>query len=392
MTRRLSHYDTTLRDTSRLGLQQQIALATELVRAGAAVIALPADLGQAKAIALQVHGAAVAIQARPVRVEVDRAFLAVAGAERPLLEIQVSTLLSYKRPLEVIGAARDAIIQAVELGAEVALVAENGFRSDRQFLTHLLTVGARAGATHLILPDSFGDATPQEHFELIRHLIEHVDGPAGITFGVECQSRLGLSLANLLAAIDAGVSELAVTVEAPLVALDQILRQRPERFDAVLAIDLELLAAATSLLIPYPASDVVEICSLDSFQVVSGNQAVPTATVRLNWLGSEVRQEAASGRGPVDALYTAINRAAGVSAALLDYQLRAVSGGAMALGEAVVQVQVADRVATGRGRSEDVIEASAIAYMHALNQILSGTTLKVSEEPAPGWQMRAWGD
>jgi 2-isopropylmalate synthase len=137
---------------------------------------------------------------------------------------------------------------------------------------------------------------------------------------------------------------------------------------------------------------ITEVCKLVSFQVVSGNQAVPTATVRLVREGDGLRQEAASGDGPVDALYNAIDRAAGFQGLLLEYRVKAVTGGQDALVEVAVRVRSGDRVASGLGTSTDVIEASARAYLHAVNKILSGAAVAVSDDPAPGWQMRAWGD
>jgi len=106
----------------------------------------------------------------------------------------------------------------------------------------------------------------------------------------------------------------------------------------------------------------------------------------------QVVQEAASGDGPINALYHAIDRAARFEGQLLDYRLNAVTEGQDALGEVTVRVRAGDRVASGRGTSTDVIEASARAYMNAMNKILSGAALAVSDDPAPGWQMRAYGD
>src|SRR5690606_36213947 len=105
---------------------------------------------------------------------------------------------------------------------------------------------------------------------------------------------------------------------------------------------------------------VAEVCRLESFQVVSGNEQIATASVRLVRDG-QVVQEAASGDGPINALYHAIDRAARFEGQLLDYRLNAVTEGQVALGEVTVRVRAGDRVASGRGTSTDVIEASARA-------------------------------
>ena len=122
-----------------------------------------------------------------------------------------------------------------------------------------------------------------------------------------------------------------------------------------------------------------------------GLVVLETPSVRLVREG-EVVQEAASGDGPISALYHAIDRAARFEGQLLDYRLNAVTGGQDALGEVTVRVRSGDRVASGRGTSTDVLEASARAYMNAINKILSGAALAVADDPAPGWQMRAYGD
>jgi 2-isopropylmalate synthase len=114
-----------------------------------------------------------------------------------------------------------------------------------------------------------------------------------------------------------------------------------------------------------------EVCRLDYFQVTSGNTTIPTATVRVRCAGGEPAQESAAGDGPVDAVYRAIDRAVGQEFRLLDYALRAVTGDKDALGEVTVRLADASgRTATAIGASTDVIEASARAYMAAVNKIL----------------------
>jgi 2-isopropylmalate synthase len=113
-----------------------------------------------------------------------------------------------------------------------------------------------------------------------------------------------------------------------------------------------------------------EVYRIEDYQVMAGSSTVPTATVRLRREGGEPLQESATGDGPVDAVYRAIDRAAGVTHRLLDYALKAVTGGQDAVGEVTVRVEAPDgRVAAGRGASTDVIEASARAYLAAINRL-----------------------
>jgi len=109
---------------------------------------------------------------------------------------------------------------------------------------------------------------------------------------------------------------------------------------------------------------------LDYLQCSSGTGTVPSATVRI-MRGEEVLQEAAWGDGPVDAAYNAISKATGLKPDLENYSIRAVTGGTEALGEAVVKIRHEGRIFVGRGASTDIIEASAKAYVNAINHMLA---------------------
>ena len=160
-----------------------------------------------------------------------------------------------------------------------------------------------------------------------------------------------------------------------------------DRKKSVSDLDLEALVCDEQA-----SRSVAEVLRLESFQVTAGNRALPMAVVQLVHEDGAVRQEAASGDGPVDALYNAIDRAAAFDGELLEYWSKAVTGGGDALVEVSVLVQAGARAASGRAASTDVIEASARAYLTAVNKILSGAAAVISTEPAPQWQMRAWGD
>ena len=120
-------------------------------------------------------------------------------------------------------------------------------------------------------------------------------------------------------------------------------------------------------------TEVPETWSLDYLSVSSGSQTVPTATVRLKKTGAksngELHQDAGIGDGPVDAALKAIDRLTRTRGRLMDYSLRAVSQGKDALGEVTVKVDFGDgELVTGKGASTDVIEASARAYLNAVNR------------------------
>jgi 2-isopropylmalate synthase len=99
----------------------------------------------------------------------------------------------------------------------------------------------------------------------------------------------------------------------------------------------------------------------------SGNTTVPTATVRVRD-HDEVHEEAATGDGPVDAVFRAIERACGTDATLVEYNVAAVTPGKQALGETSVVIEIDGKRTTGRGASTDILEASAKAYVNALSR------------------------
>jgi 2-isopropylmalate synthase len=108
---------------------------------------------------------------------------------------------------------------------------------------------------------------------------------------------------------------------------------------------------------------------LESLQVGGGTHLSPSATVRLR-RGDELIEESAFGDGMIDAACGAIQRAAGVEARLILFNVSSVTGGSDALGDVVVQLDVDGRRVTGRGVSVDVVEASARAYLAAINRAL----------------------
>jgi 2-isopropylmalate synthase len=114
-----------------------------------------------------------------------------------------------------------------------------------------------------------------------------------------------------------------------------------------------------------------ETYSLDHLQFTSGTNIVPTATVRLKFQ-DEVYQESGWGDGPVDAAYKAIDLITKIPGKLLEYNLRAVTGGKDAVGEVTVAVEMDGQRVVGRGTSTDVIEASVRAYLHAINKVVGG--------------------
>ncbi len=115
------------------------------------------------------------------------------------------------------------------------------------------------------------------------------------------------------------------------------------------------------------AEDAPKTFALDYLRVTAGTDALSTATVRLK-KGDKSFLDAACGDGPVDATLKVIDRITGVDGTLEDYSLQAVTKGEDAVGEVSVRVRFGDEVVSAKGSSTDIIEASAKAYLNALNR------------------------
>ncbi|MDQ3397006.1 MAG: 2-isopropylmalate synthase, partial [Deinococcota bacterium] len=137
-----------------------------------------------------------------------------------------------------------------------------------------------------------------------------------------------------------------------------------DRKGKVTSEDIRALADVESARVP-------ESYRLESVQFQSGTQMTPVATVRLA-TDTGCYEEAATGDGPVDATYKALERIAQLSLKLEHYEIRSVGSGKDALGEVSIRMQTESSVVSGRGLSTDVVEASAKAYVDVLNKLAAG--------------------
>ncbi|WP_068504493.1 2-isopropylmalate synthase [Paenibacillus kribbensis] len=112
------------------------------------------------------------------------------------------------------------------------------------------------------------------------------------------------------------------------------------------------------------------IFTLDSIQVSYGNQSVPVASIRLSKQDGTAIDEVAMGNGSVDAIFNAIDKASGEEVELEDYSIQSVTYGKDAQGEVHVVLRQGEYTTRGRGTSTDILEASAKAYIDALNKLL----------------------
>ncbi|MCA9110938.1 MAG: 2-isopropylmalate synthase, partial [Planctomycetaceae bacterium] len=110
---------------------------------------------------------------------------------------------------------------------------------------------------------------------------------------------------------------------------------------------------------------------MTKFHVFAGTGTIPTATIALTHEDGHMSQDASTGDGPVDAAFRCLERIVGVEATLREYNVRSVSSGKDAMGEVTVEIDSHGRTYHGKGVSTDTIEASALAYLQALNKALA---------------------
>jgi 2-isopropylmalate synthase len=112
------------------------------------------------------------------------------------------------------------------------------------------------------------------------------------------------------------------------------------------------------------------IYTLSHVQVSSGNHEIPTATIVLKKDDEELL-ETATGTGPVDAVYAAINKIVGVPLTLTEYNVGAVTAGIDAQGSVTIRMKKDNQEYVGRGSDTDILVASAKAYLHSINRLLA---------------------
>ena len=130
-----------------------------------------------------------------------------------------------------------------------------------------------------------------------------------------------------------------------------------------------------------------ETFTLDYFNIQSGNVAVPTATVRLA-SGGEQFEEAATGDGPVDAIFNAIKQLSPHEVVLQLYQVHAVTEGTDAQAEVSVRLEEGGKIVVGWAADTDTLVASAKAYVSALNKLLVKRQRTAPPEEAPAKRLK----
>ncbi len=229
MSEKVIIFDTTLRDGEQspgasMNAAEKVRLAMQLEKLGVDVIeagfpaASEGDFDAVSQIASKLKKPRVAALARTAKSDLERAWGAVQNAASPRIHTFIATSdihLQYKLRMsrdEVLAAAVEAVKYARSFTPDVEFSAEDGSRSDRDFLCRVFEAVIDAGATTVNLPDTVGYAIPSEFSELVAYVRQHTPNIAKAVFSVHCHNDLGLATANTLAAIAAGARQAEVTI------------------------------------------------------------------------------------------------------------------------------------------------------------------------------------
>jgi 2-isopropylmalate synthase len=120
--------------------------------------------------------------------------------------------------------------------------------------------------------------------------------------------------------------------------------------------------------------------TLVSLHTSAGTDTIPTATIELQDDQEAVCRDAATGDGPIDAVFRVLERLTGIDAKLEEYEVRSVSKGKDAQGEVLVEIVVGGQHYHGKGVSTDIIEASARSYLKALNKVIADSLAQAGDD------------
>jgi 2-isopropylmalate synthase len=222
-------FDTTLRDGEQspgasMNTAEKLRLAGQLEKLGVDIIeagfpaASAGDYEAVAQISAKLKQAEIAGLARADKGDIDAAWGAIKNAAKPRIHTFIATSdihLKYKLRMsreEVIKNAVEAVRYAKSLTDNVEFSAEDGSRSDRDFLCKVFEAAIEAGATTINLPDTVGYAIPNEFAELVKYVMTHTPNMHKAIMSIHCHNDLGLATANTLAAISAGARQAEVTI------------------------------------------------------------------------------------------------------------------------------------------------------------------------------------
>jgi 2-isopropylmalate synthase len=222
-------FDTTLRDGEQapgasLQPEQKIQLAAKLVELGVDVIepgfpiSSPGEFAAVEAISRQFQQVEICGFARAVQGDIDAAVRATRDAERRRIHLFLSSSdihLQHQMRIsrkEAVAKARQMTAYAKQYSERVEFTAMDAARTGIDDLIEMVEAAIEEGATIINLPDTVGYALPGEYGDMFRRVREGVRGGNNVQYSAHCHNDLGLAVANSLAAIQNGATQIEVTV------------------------------------------------------------------------------------------------------------------------------------------------------------------------------------
>ena len=271
MTDRVYIFDTTLRDGEQspgcsMNVPEKLRMARKLVELGVDIleagfpIASEGDFEAVDAISREFPGERVTGLARCCTLDVERAARSLQHAKRPRIHTFIATSdihLKFKLKKTRQQALEEAVA-AVKLARtyvdDVEFSAEDGARTEPEFLEEISKAVVAAGAGTVNIPDTVGYSIPSEYAVLIGRIAKALGDSAIVS--VHCHDDLGLAVANSLAAIQAGARQVECTINGigeragncSLEEVVMILKTRADIFPYYTGIHTEHLYSASELL------------------------------------------------------------------------------------------------------------------------------------------------
>ena len=229
MSDRLFIFDTTLRDGEQvpgcqLNTVEKIQVAKALEQLGVYVIeagfpvSSPGDFNSVIEISKAVTWPTICALTRAVQKDIDVAADALKYAKHKRIHTGIGTSdshIKYKfnsTREEIIERGVAAVKYAKKYVEDVEFYCEDAGRTENEYLARVVEAVIKAGATVVNIPDTTGYCLPQEYFEKIKYLKEHVDGIDRAIISTHCHNDLGMATANTLSGVLGGARQVEVTI------------------------------------------------------------------------------------------------------------------------------------------------------------------------------------
>jgi 2-isopropylmalate synthase len=271
MNNRVWIFDTTLRDGEQspgcsMTVPEKLRMAGKLVDLGVDIleagfpIASQGDFEAVDAVSREFPWVQVAALARATRLDVERAGQSLEKARRPRIHTFIATSdIHLKHKLkksrqQVLDDAVNAVELARSFVDDVEFSAEDGARTDPEYLEEVSRAVVAAGARTVNIPDTVGYSTPDEYGDLIGRIVKALGDTAVVS--VHCHDDLGLAVANSLAAVRAGARQIECTINGigeragncSLEEVVMVMKTRHDRFPFTTGIHPEHLFPASQML------------------------------------------------------------------------------------------------------------------------------------------------